>query len=127
VIAVGAVGADGLPTAFSTTGEHVALCAPGERVLTTGLEGYQLVTGTSFASPFVAAAAALLVARASRRAVPVDSGAVRSLLMNSAQPFSARRAKGCGAGILDAAAALVALDAMIDESRRTDGDETDGE
>ena len=127
VIAVGAVGADGLPTTFSTTGEHVALCAPGERVLSTGLEGYQLVTGTSFASPFVAAAAALLVSRARRRAVPIDGDVVRGLLINSAQPFPARGPKGCGAGVLDAAAALVALDAMIDESRGADDDQSDGE
>ncbi|MES2318834.1 MAG: S8 family serine peptidase [Pseudomonadota bacterium] len=123
VIAVGAVGDERLPTAFSTRGEHVALCAPGERILTTGLTAYQNVTGTSFAAPFVAAACALLVARGARRAMPVDGAFALKLLTESCQPFGPRPATGCGAGILDAAAALVALDAMIDRLR--DGEETE--
>ena len=41
VIAVGAVNAARTPTRFSTRGRHVALCAPGDKILTTGLEGYQ--------------------------------------------------------------------------------------
>jgi subtilisin family serine protease len=125
VIAVGAIGGDKAVASFSTRGEHVALCAPGERVLSAGLEGYQIVTGTSFASPFVAAAAALVVARASRRAVPIDSAAVRALLVDSAQAFSEHPPAGCGAGILDAAAALVALDAMIDKARSEDVAQTE--
>ena len=125
VIAVGAVNADKVVTSFSTRGEHVALCAPGERVLSAGLEGYQFVTGTSFASPFVAAAAALLASRAARRAVPLDAAAVRALLVGSAQAFSGKPVSGCGAGILDAAAALAALDAMIDRSRSEDPPQTE--
>jgi subtilisin family serine protease len=128
VIAVGAVGDDYRPTRFSTRGGHVALCAPGERILSTGLTGYQHVTGTSFAAPFVAAACALLVARAARRATPLDSSTVRQLLIDSCQPFatgSADSAQGCGAGILDAAACLFLLDAQIekmrDEERIEDG------
>ena len=41
VIAVGAVGDDRRPTSFSTRGEHVALSAPGEQVLTTALNVLQ--------------------------------------------------------------------------------------
>lgn len=125
VIAVGAVGGDQRPTSFSTRGDHVALCAPGERVLSAALEGYQFVTGTSFAAPFVAAAAALLAARGSRRAVPMTGEAVRALLVSSAQPFADGPAAGCGAGILDAAAALVALDAMIDRWRSDEPENTE--
>ena len=125
VIAVGAVGEDGQPTAFSTRGEHVLLCAPGERIFSTGLTGYQHVTGTSFASPFVAAACALLVARAGRRATPLAADTVRQILMDSCQPFGGKPVTGCGAGILDAAASLVLLDAQIekmrDEERIEDG------
>ncbi len=116
VIAVGAVGADGLPAAFSTRGEHVDLCAPGEQVLTTSIDGYQYATGTSFAAPFAAGAAALLVARSHRRARPIDAETVRRILMRTAQPFSAGDQTGCGTGILDAAAALAALDAEIDSA-----------
>ncbi len=123
VIAVGAVGANGQPTTFSTRGEHVALCAPGEQILSTGLAGYQHVTGTSFAAPFVAAACALLVARSARRATPLDNAGVRALLMGACQPFEGAAQKGCGAGILDAAASLVALDAMIDKQQDSDAPE----
>lgn len=117
VIAVGAVNGDCRVTGFSTRGEHVALCAPGEQVVSAGLQGYQQVTGTSFAAPFVAAACALLVARGARRAAPVDSECARQLLVQSCQPFGGTRESGCGAGVLDAAAALAALDAMIDQAR----------
>jgi subtilisin family serine protease len=113
VIAVGSVGADGEPSNFMTTGPHVAICAPGERVATTALGGYQLATGTSFAAPFVAAAAALLAARAERRSFPVSSAIIRALLTETATPFSSRLA-GCGSGVLDVYAALQALDKEID-------------
>jgi subtilisin family serine protease len=115
VIAVGACDAGQRPTDFSTSGEHVAVCAPGDRVLSCGLTGYSHVTGTSFAAPFVAAAAALLVARGQRRACPVDGALAREVLVRSAQPFAGAAPAGCGAGILDAAAALYTLDAMIDQ------------
>lgn len=127
VIAVGAVGPDRRPARFSTRGGHVAISAPGERVLSAGITGYQLVTGTSFAAPFVAATAALLVARGARRATPVDGVLVRDVLQRSAQPFAGGAEAGCGAGILDAAAALAALDAIIDASLPDDlGQADDG-
>ena len=109
--------ATGLPAAFSTRGEHVALCAPGEQVLTTAIDdGYQYATGTSFAAPFAAGAAALLVARSHRRARPIDAETVRRILMRTAQPFSAGEHGGSGRGILDAAAALAALDEELDSA-----------
>ena len=125
VLAVGAIDAERRPARFSTRGDHVALCAPGERVYTTALQGYQHATGTSFAAPFVAGAAALLVARSHRRARPIDALTVRDILMRTAQPFAAGEARGCGAGILDAAAALAALDQEIDRALG-DGAEADG-
>lgn len=116
VIAVGACDGERRPTGFSTRGDHVALCAPGDRILSCGLTGYQYVTGTSFAAPFVAAAAALLVARGQRRAAPVDADLARQVLIDSAQPFGGARPDGCGAGILDVAAALDRLDTVIDQT-----------
>ncbi|WP_372665930.1 S8 family peptidase [Amycolatopsis kentuckyensis] len=129
VIAVGAVAGNGLPAAFSTRGEHVALCAPGEQVLTTALgNGYQYATGTSFAAPFAAGAAALLVAHSHRRARPIDAETVRRILMRTAQPFAAGDQAGCGAGVLDAAAALAALDEELDSAlgNQEAGDADDG-
>ena len=122
VIAVGAVSAGGRPAAFSTRGPHVALCAPGERILTADLTGYQYATGTSFAAPFVSATAALLVSRAARRAVPLTGTAVKDIIVRSAQPFAREApAQGFGAGILDAAAALALLDAGFPSHRNGRG------
>ena len=116
VIAVGAVNDSRMPASFSTKGDHVSLCAPGQKILTAAVDGYQSASGTSFAAPFVAAAAALLVARSHRRARPIDAAAVQRILVATAQPFAANvDMTGHGAGILDAAAALAALDREIDQ------------
>lgn len=119
VIAVGSVGASGRPSSFMTRGPHVALCAPGERVRTAALHGYQDNTGTSFAAPFVAGACALLLARAARYGVPLDGADARALLVATARPFDRGvEATGCGAGILDIPAALEALErALADDPR----------
>lgn len=116
VIAVGAVGADFRPTGFSTRGDHVAVCAPGERVFTAALDGYQRATGTSFAAPFVTATVALMIARADRRAFPLDPPTIKLLLTATARAFP-RAVAGCGTGILDAAAAVAAVDDFIDRDR----------
>jgi len=118
VIAVGAVDTSGMPTSFSTRGNHVALCAPGEKILTTGLQGYQFATGTSFAAPFVSGVASLLVSRGIRRAHPINADTVRRILLRTVQPFSHGQPEGCGAGILNSAAAIRALDAEIEASQQ---------
>lgn len=116
VIAVGAVDPEGVPCRFSTSGAHVALAAPGHRVATATLDGYGLVTGTSFAAPFVAAAAALLVSRAERRAYPMDGAMASRLLKESARAWPSGRGEGHGAGILDALGALRLLDQDMDRA-----------
>ncbi|HZX94942.1 MAG TPA: S8 family serine peptidase [Myxococcales bacterium] len=117
VIAVGACGADGRPAHFSSRGKHVALCAPGEGIPAAVLTGYGQVSGTSFAAPFVAAAAALLIARASREGIPISAFNVRSLLIDGAVPFAGGAdSTGCGAGILDCVGSLKALDSVLDDS-----------
>src|SRR5207248_2506907 len=64
VIAVGSVDEAGKRSHFSTTGEHIALSAPGEQIVSAGRHGYESGSGTSYAAPFVSGAAALLIARA---------------------------------------------------------------
>ncbi len=116
VIAVGSIDSHGRPSSFSTTGEHVALCAPGERVMSAGLHDYQMVTGTSFAAPFVAAAAALLVSRSRRRSRPLEAEAIKRILTASAQPWARAQTSDYGVGTLDAHAALRKLDQELDQS-----------
>jgi subtilisin family serine protease len=119
VIAVGAVDDALRPCSFSTRGEHVALCAPGRDIWTCGLDGYSCVSGTSFAAPFVSAACALLASQAAARAWPLDPADVRDVLVASARPFAAT-GEGCGAGVLDAAAALALLNQRIDAALGVD-------
>jgi subtilisin family serine protease len=115
VIAVGAVDDTLTPCAFSTRGEHVDLCAPGRDIWTCGLDGYACVSGTSFAAPFVSAVCALLVAQAESRAWPLDPQTAREILVQSARPCAAAAGlEGCGAGVVDACAALRLLDRRID-------------
>ena len=113
VIAVGSVDGAGRRSRFSTFGDHVALCAPGEDIVSAGLHGYQVNSGTSFAAPFVAGAAALLVARARRNGVALNSTRVKDLLVRSAVPLGGGANKETGHGLLDAAAALRLLDAEM--------------
>jgi hypothetical protein len=121
VIAVGSVGPGNRASAFSTIGDHVAFCAPGERIMTTAIDGYQAATGTSFAAPFAAAAVALLISRANARSFPIDGALVRRVLCQSASPFAVSTT-GCGAGVLNAYAALQALDRYIDTAPAPDAE-----
>jgi subtilisin family serine protease len=119
VVAVAAVGPQGATSSFSTSGDHVALCAPGERVRTAALAGYQRATGTSFAAPFVAGAAGLLVSRARERSASLDPSIIKSLLTASATPHRRDVGPGFGAGVLDAARALELLDKALDADEST--------
>ena len=118
VIAVGAVDDNRRPAAFTTRGEHVVLCAPGVQIAAASIEGYGVVSGTSFAAPFVTGACALLVAHAARESQPLGPATVRRILADSASPFAAGvDVKGCGAGVLDIPAALAAVAALCRDDR----------
>jgi subtilisin family serine protease len=125
VIAIGAVDDRLRPTSFSTRGDHVAVCAPGRDIVTCGLTGYQTASGTSFAAPFATAVCALLASRAQRRAWPLESDEARQILIDGARPFATAGVEGCGHGVLDARAALRALDARIDARLRDEEDPLD--
>lgn len=112
VIAVGAVGADGVVVPFSSRGPHVAICAPGRDLAVLSIEGYKSASGTSFAAPFVAGAAALLLARAARYAVALDPLEVKRILTETAAPF-ATKSPGSGVGILRIPEALDRLTAEL--------------
>ncbi len=61
VLGVGAVGMDGQRLAGSQIGTYVDLVAPGAQIVAAGVpDGFTVREGTSFAAPFVAAAAALV-------------------------------------------------------------------
>jgi hypothetical protein len=119
VIAVGSVALDRSISDFTTGGDHVALCAPGERIRTAALDGYQDATGTSFAAPFVTGAAGLLVARARERSASLDPATLKSILIASAMSHRRDVGPGFGAGVLDAARALELLDQALDADDST--------
>jgi serine protease len=120
VVTVAAVGRDGGRASYSNTGAVVEIAAPGgdggAYVWSTSNSGqnrpanddyagspYQ---GTSMATPHVAGVAALMLAKNPS----LTPARVSKILQQSARPFPAR-CEGCGAGIVDAAAALQATPA----------------
>jgi subtilisin family serine protease len=111
VIAVGSLDGENRRSSFSTYGEHVAVCAPGERVVSTGRRGYMVSTGTSHAAPFVTGIAALLVSFARRRGHELDGGDVRRLITQTAAPLNGGGFHPeTGHGLLNALAALRQLE-----------------
>ncbi len=80
-VAVSAVNSSDTITSWSSRGSYVDLCAPGENIATTGLNGsYVSYSGTSFASPIVAGVAALALSANST----LGNSAVVSLLKKNA-------------------------------------------
>ena len=81
VISVGAINKDNTRSSFSQYNDQVDLCAPGQSVLTTYRSGgYEYASGTSFSSPIVAGACAVLMATDAS----LDAGAVETILKNTA-------------------------------------------
>ena len=114
VIAVGSVDQKNQRSRFSTWGDHIALCAPGEQVVSLGMRGYKVSTGTSHAAPFVAGVAALMVSRARKAGRELNGSDVRKLLVESVTRLSDEGfSKATGYGVLDAAAALQHLDRAL--------------
>lgn len=123
VVAVASTNRQGGRAPYSNFGNVVALAAPGGDmraaaggnaggVLSTfntgttvpGGESYSFSQGTSMAAPHVAGVAALMLAVNSN----LTPAQIRSTLINTARPFP-QACSGCGAGIVDAAAAVQAV------------------
>ena len=81
VIAVGSLDAGNRRSHFSSFGEHLCVSAPGEQIYGLARRGYRANSGTSFASPFVAGVAALVITRSRRLGMNLNGRAVRRILM----------------------------------------------
>jgi len=105
VLSVGALGTSGQWARFSTHNSGVNIAAPGEQITTLNLRsGVSFSSGTSFATPYVSAAAALVW-----RADPtLTAPQVKDILLRTARPIGARGNPQTGAGALNAAAAFEA-------------------
>jgi serine protease len=113
VIAVAATNRSGGRASYSNYGTIVDVAAPGgdtgAGILSTlnagttspGADSYASYMGTSMATPHVAGVVALMLAK--NAALTPDD--VESRLKSSARPFPAS-CSGCGAGIVDASAAI---------------------
>jgi subtilisin len=80
VIAVGAVDANNLLATYSSTGAKVELAAPGNNIISDKMGGGTItMSGTSMASPHVAGAVALMIAKGT-----TSAATIRSLLDSTA-------------------------------------------
>ncbi|GER22787.1 hypothetical protein NCCP1664_12840 [Zafaria cholistanensis] len=120
VVAVAASGPDGSLAGYSNFGESIDVTAPGgtfdagaaggilsttnfgDTVPQDGGDGYSYAEGTSSAAPHVSGVVALLLA-AHPSMTPAE---VEARLEETARPLSRACAEGCGAGLVNAAAAL---------------------
>jgi subtilisin family serine protease len=104
VIGVGAIGANGVAGDFSQHGDYVDVMAPGVDVTFAALgRGYTRGSGTSYATPFVSATAALL-----RQRFPALTPAqvARRILATADPAPGGRRSRTYGFGVLNPYRAL---------------------
>lgn len=113
VVAVGAVDRHGRVAPFSSRGDEVDVCAPGEDVLSCWPRGgYAQLSGTSMATPFVAGVVALLLAKHRRQggATPVVTPAqlIEHLQRTAIDAGPAGRDPSYGFGLVNPRSVLAA-------------------
>lgn len=131
VVAVSASGPTGQPTPYTNYGTHIDITAPGGDqayykeeggVLSTMPENqYGYYQGTSMACPHVSGVAALAIAEFGGPAFSADD--LRSIILNSAKPFTFEHEDKFGSGILNARNVMaederIAPDAITDLAAR---------
>ena len=113
VIAVAATTSAGARASFSNYGTGIDISAPGQSILSTlnsgtttpGSASYASYNGTSMAAPHVAGVVALMQSVAPS---PLSPAQVESIIKSTARPLPGACSGGCGAGIIDADAAVAA-------------------
>ncbi|MDL5367805.1 S8 family peptidase [Xanthomonas sp. NCPPB 2654] len=111
VIAVAATTSSRAKASYSNYGTGIDISAPGSSILSTlnsgtttpGSASYASYNGTSMAAPHVAGVVALMQSVAPS---PLTPAQVETTIKNTAASFSC--SQGCGAGLLDANAAVTA-------------------
>lgn len=112
VLGVGASDRDDGRAAFSETGLSVSVAAPGVRVVSTASGGgHCAASGTSFAAPYAAAVAALLV----QRHPDWSPAQVVARIERTARRAGPGRSPGLGWGVVDPVAALADPDPPGDD------------
>ena len=114
VVAVAATDSNGARASFSNYGTGIDVSAPGVGILSTlnsgttvqSTESYASYNGTSMAAPHVAGVVALMQAAASS---PLTPASVESTLKSTARALPGACSGGCGAGIVNAKAAVDAV------------------
>jgi len=113
VIAVAATTSAGAKASFSNYGAGIDISAPGQAILSTLNTGttvpasatYASYNGTSMAAPHVAGVVALMQSVAP---TPLSPAQVETILKNTARALPGACSGGCGAGIVNADAAVTA-------------------
>ncbi len=113
VIAVAATTSAGAKASFSNYGAGIDISAPGQAILSTLNTGttvpasatYASYNGTSMAAPHVAGVVALMQSVAP---TPLSPAQVETILKNTARALPGACSGGCGAGIVNADAAVAA-------------------
>jgi len=113
VVAVAATTSAGAKASFSNYGTGIDVSAPGQSILSTlnsgtttpGSASYASYNGTSMASPHVAGVVALMQSVAPTALTPAT---VEATLKSTASPLPGACSGGCGAGIVNANAAVTA-------------------